>query len=138
MRAKTYAECFAKTATGKMIAKAARTATDIVEERIAARIDTNPVSVTRAVAMREVFAADPALYEKYRRENTVGRDGQVLDRNPAAHNVGVGKSESVDEEVSRRVANLVSKTEGATPQQALAFIFRNDPSLFERWRNAYA
>ena len=89
-----------------------RAATSIVEERIAQRIDRHPVTVTRAIAMREVFEADPQLYEKYRAETTVGRDGQVLDRNPSAHNEGIGRvaaksgDESVDAEVTRRVASV--------------------------------
>lgn len=48
-------------------------------------------------------------------------------------------SESVDAEVARRVDELVSKTEGATLVQALAFIGRERPELMERWmRESYA
>lgn len=167
MRAKTFEECLKKwqapTPTSTVMltkadidhinnaleqftpaAKAARSATDEVEARIAQRIDRNPVSVTRAVAMQEVFTADPALYDRYRAENTVGRDGQVLDRNPSAHNEGRGRvavkaeTASVEAEVERRLDGILAKESRLTRAQAMQFAFRQDPALYERWRAAYA
>lgn len=118
-------------------------AVSLVEERIAQRIDRNPVTVTRAVAMQEVFSADPALYESYRRETTIGRDGQAMSADPAFHDVGVGRvvvksDTSVDAEVARRVESLMAKTAGATREQAVAFVFREHPDLAERWMCEYA
>jgi hypothetical protein len=119
-----------------------KSATDEVEDRIAAKISANPVTITRAMAAHEVFTADPALYERYRAENTVGTDGQVLDRNPSKHNVGTGRvtaKSDVDAEVTRRVNELVAKTAGATMEQALAFLAREQPELMARWqRESYA
>lgn len=100
-------------------------AVSLVEERIAQRIDHNSVTVTRTVAMQDVFSADPALYERYRRETGIGRV--------------TAKSADADAEVMRRVTALVSKTSGATVEQALAFLAREDPALLARWqRESYA
>ena len=123
--------------------KATRSAVDDVETRIAQRIDKNPVTVTRAIAMHDVFTADPELYERYQRENTFGRNGQALSADPAFRDVGVGrvtaKSADADAEITRRVQALVSKTSGATFEQALAFVGREDPELLARWqRESYA
>jgi hypothetical protein len=123
---------------------AKKTATDEAQERIAALIHANPVTMTQPMAMHEVFSADPDLYERYRQENTIGRDGQVLDRKPSAHNEGIGRvtakseTESVDAEVARRVHELMTKTAGATREQAMDFVFRNDPELYARWQKQYA
>lgn len=113
-------------------------AVSLVEERIEQRIDRNPVTVTRAIAMREVFEADPALFDRYRVQTTIGRGGQAMSADPTFRDVGVGrgvtKAESVDAEVARRVEQLVAKTSGATFEQALAFIGREDPALMARWQ----
>jgi hypothetical protein len=112
-------------------------ATNEVEKRIAERINRNPVTVTRAIAMQEVFTADPALYERYRAEATIGRDGQILDRNPSSHNVGIGKSaESMEAEaeVLAEMGALMSKSDTLTVEQARDEVFRRNLPLYERWR----
>jgi hypothetical protein len=109
-----------------------QSATNEVQARIAERINRNPTTVTQAIAMQQVFEADPALYERYRIENTLGRDGQPTSSDPMTRTIGIAKS--VDAEVARRVEQLMAKTSGATRQQAMQFVFQQDPALYEQWR----
>jgi hypothetical protein len=120
-----------------------KSATDEVEERIAALIHAHPSTMTRAIAQDEVFSADRDLYERYRAENTIGRDGQVLNPDPSSldNNMGIGRvtaKSDVDAEVAKRVHELMSKTAGSTREQAMDFVFRHDRALYEHWRNQYA
>lgn len=117
-----------------------KSATDEVEERIAELIQSNPITMTRAIAQQEVFVADPALYERRCAENTVGRDGQLLDRNPSLHNSGIGRtSKSVhtaDEEVSIKARMLIAKLANEfTYEDTVNIVCCNQPEPYERWKN---
>lgn len=114
--------------------KTTKTAVDERETLIAQYLHANPAE-TRANAVNAVYTANAGLYERCRQEETVAGQGKTLreiyDR---VEVVGKSDAESVDAEVARRIETLVAKTAGATPQQAAAFIFREDPGLYERWR----
>jgi hypothetical protein len=107
-----------------------------LEEKVTKYLSANP-HATRSVAVNAVFSANPGLYDRVRNETTHARHGQVIREMSQGE---VSKSgESVDEEVARRVEQLMSKTAGATREQALAFVFREHPELAERWmRESYA
>lgn len=108
-----------------------------LEDRVAKYLYAHP-EVTRQIAVYEVFRADSSLYDRVREETTHDRHGNVL--RVIQGNEAVSKSgESIDAEVARRVEQLMAKTAGATRDQAMAFVFREDPALYERWkRESYA
>jgi len=110
----------------------AESAADEVEARVTERINRNPVTVTRNVALHEVFSADPALYERYRRETTIGRNGQPMSHNPAVRDVGVGKSAA--DEVAVQVNAIIAKHESLTVAEAATLVFQLEPTLYDRWR----
>ena len=118
-----------------VLRKQATTAVDELEQLVAERIHANPAQ-TRATIVSLIFSERPELYDRYLRETTVSRHGESLTAMYDRVQVhGISKcAESVDEEVARRVEELMAKTAGATREQATAFLFREDPVLYERWR----
>lgn len=120
---------------------AKRTALDELQELVAARLQARP-ELTRQVIVGEIFQSNPGLYDRVRAETTVDGHGRTLKEiYDKVTVVGIGKSgdgESVADEVARRVETLVAKTAGSTTQQAMQFVFRQDPELYAKWRQEYA
>jgi len=122
-----------------MTIEKAASAVDELEALVATRIQAHPAE-TRQVAVATIFQSRPALYEAVRQETTVTSHGRTLREIYARAEAGTPPlTKSADAEIMRRVESLMSKTSGASFEQALAFLGREDPALLARWgRNSYA
>jgi hypothetical protein len=109
--------------------------TPAVQEReklIAAYLYKHPAE-TRTNAVNAVYQANPGLYERCRKEETNTKHGQTLSEIYDRVKVS-GMEKSADAEVLEKASQVMSKSEDLTLAQAQDIVFRENPGLYERWR----
>jgi hypothetical protein len=107
-------------------------AVDEVNELVLRTLREQP-HLTRSVIVKAIFQQHPGLYERVRAEETTNcKSGETL--------ADVAKqSDDVQAEVKKRVESVMSKESRLTYTQAMQFVFKQDPALYDKWnRESYA